>query len=742
MSRLKASLLVSLKDDTGSGARGVKQSLNDIERAERNLALARRGARLTRVEQEEDALQLARDRQAMRLEHERQAQIERRHRLTSMMLNGAAIGTVALGYAAAKSYSKFAGVERQIGRIALNADKGAQVVGPTLAKLQGIARDTAMSFEDVSSGLETLVASGRSLEDSMAFLPSVAMTAQASGAAISDIALSADALAGSMKISGADMQKAFDILVAGGKAGKFELKDMAQYLPSLLPAFAALGYEGTEGMQKIVAMLQVVRNQAGSSAEAATYLGNVFQKMYSEETAKKFKKFGVDLPKALDKAKREGRDVLDVFLDMTAMATKGDLSKLTQLFTDAEMQKGIRALMMGRGQLEQFTRSLGNVEGSALKDFNQIAEDSAAKIQRLSTLWDQFVTQIGGEVADVANPVLEKVTTAISDVQARSKAREEQGEMRANNRREFDRRMIALDPEKYDIKKNRLAQALLDDAFHDAETRLGRGEYKTLYDGVDAQLSARNRKDQYRHGYQPGKGQTSLGVPETRYPDALDPSGARVNGNGRPSKNGERRLTENVPLPGQRPTAESRQSERLQEALGQYGVGRSFVNDEAVRKAQDWSRKTWQDLSHAERRKRLRAASLEQVGMDGMFGAELEKAAGVAKGGVQPVEIVNPDALKGDGQGIMKGLEKSEPLDFPPKEVTILGTVTTQPSGVQTVRVANPTPIVAPINIGVTVNVASSADPQKIGDQVARQIRDRVKDAYAGLQADISWGNG
>ncbi|MGQ3295609.1 MAG: phage tail tape measure protein, partial [Shinella sp.] len=672
MGKLSANLVVSLKDDTSAGARGVKRSLTEIERAERNLALARRNSRLSRVDKAEDALQLARDREAMQLEHERQALADRRHRSMSMALNGAAIATTALGYAAAKSYSEFAGVERQIGRIALNADKSASIVGPTIVKLQNVAQDTAMSFEDVSSGLETLVASGRSLDDSMAFLPSVAMTAQASGAAISDIALSADALAGSMKIGASDMQRAFDILVAGGKAGKFELKDMAQYLPSLLPAFSALGYEGTEGMQKIVAMLQVVRNQAGSSAEAATYLGNVFQKMYSEETAKKFKKFGVDLPKALDKAKREGRDVLDVFLDMTTVATKGDLSKLTQLFTDAEMQKGIRALMMGRGQMEQFTRALGNVEGSALKDFNQIAEDSAAKIQRLSTLWGQFTTQVGAGVADAVNPVLEDVTRTITAAQARAEGRRMQGEFLESNREEHRRRYRAIlrrKPENRNLSEDELQSKLShgdivsDGMFKEDTQSLGEGKFRTVYDRLNQMERALNLWEQYSEGRaKTSTGRQNMGrLGVSKFPDAIDPTGQLVDEKGRPTRKGFPKLTSNVPIPEGKPTRENRDLGWRYKDLANYGQGRAMATDELVDMMRQRSLVELQK-SIQEEVSDYRAPPIDWLqflfgkAADDGFSFREHNGIDLRPSGTSE-KSATPEAMKGSGRGILDGLD-------------------------------------------------------------------------------------
>ena len=54
------------------------------------------------------------------------------------------------------------------------------------------ALDYSMTQDSVTDGLESLVASGRSLDDALSFLPSVAATAQAAGADITDIATTAE----------------------------------------------------------------------------------------------------------------------------------------------------------------------------------------------------------------------------------------------------------------------------------------------------------------------------------------------------------------------------------------------------------------------------------------------------------------------------------------------------------------------------------------------------------------------
>jgi TP901 family phage tail tape measure protein len=474
MSRLTATMVVDLTDKTGGKTRAIIGNLDRLKRAERDYMLADKGLRLSN-----------RDRAMERVLMAREAEIADRQQMMAAWGARAGAAVAAGGYMAAKAYGNYADLERRINRIVINADKGAQAIKPTMDTLRAVADDAKLPFQQVVEGFEALVASGRSLEESLAFLPSVATTAQASGAALTDIALSADSLAGSMNIDPSQMQKAFDILVAGGKAGKFELKDMAQHLPSLLPAFAALGYEGTEGLQKMVAMLQTVRNQAGSSSEAATYLGNVFNKMYSEETANKFKKnFDIDLPAALAKAKAEGKDVLDVFLDMTELATKGDLSRLTLLFTDSELQKGVRALLTQRDALESMNKSLANVDGSTLKDFNQIVSDSEAKVQALANNFDRFVTNVGKLAAMPLNPVLETFNEAISEAEAKGNYQKARDRVTIGEERErFDAMYRELNPDAWRREINQ--------AYTDAVSRVGRGQAATIFDELNTEIGRR-----------------------------------------------------------------------------------------------------------------------------------------------------------------------------------------------------------------------------------------------------------
>jgi len=328
----------------------------------------------------------------------------------AMMATARFLAPAALAYGIKNSVVAYAAVERRLNRIAINADKGRDSVDAMLKVVNRTSHDYAMSQDEVTTGLETLVAAGRSAEDAMAFLPSVTATAQAAGGEIADMATTADALGTSMGITASEMQHAFDILVTSGKQGKFELRDMARYLPSMAPAFAALGYKGEKGLSKLAAMLQTIRQRTGSAEEAATAAQNIFQKMESDQTVAKFKKFGIDLRREMSRARKEGRDLVDVFLDLSVKATKGDLSKIPQLFTDAQFQVGMRALLQGRQDMEGFQKALANVDGSTLHDLGQVLDDNQSKIDRMASSWEKLKLSFGNTVADSITSVADSVS--------------------------------------------------------------------------------------------------------------------------------------------------------------------------------------------------------------------------------------------------------------------------------------------------------------------------------------------
>lgn len=315
-----------------------------------------------------------------------------------------------LAAGAIKAEKAFATVERRMTRIGVTANASREEMAGALDVMRQLAQDLETPIDNVVDGLENLIASGKTLPEAMALLPSVARTAHAADAQFGEMATTADAISGAFGIAAGKMERAFDIIAAGGKAGKFELKDMAAQLPSLAPAFAALGYKGEEGLKRLTAAAQTVRMEVGSSGEAATSLMDVLTKMQSETVSNNFKKFGMNIRREMDKAKKNGEDTLEAFIRLSKKAVKGDLSKLPQLFTDKQMLIGMRALINHTGEFRDLLKSLGDAAGTVRGDIKRLSEDAQGDFDRLANAWKNLTESFGenlsasgltGKAADV-----------------------------------------------------------------------------------------------------------------------------------------------------------------------------------------------------------------------------------------------------------------------------------------------------------------------------------------------------
>lgn len=370
--------------------------------------------------------------------------------LVSTFAGAATIGAVS---SATKRFAEF---ERTLTRIGITAGASAGATAKAGEVLYNLAQNVALPMDEAVKGLDTLTSSGKSLEEAMAFLPSVLATAQASGAATEDIANTALKSADALKIETKHLQKAFDIMVTGGKAGQFELKDMAQYIPEIANGFAVLGYKGTDGLKKLIAIMQTLREKTGNASTAADQARNLFTKIYSQETKEKFSKFGINLTAHLDKARKAGKDILQTFVDLTKQAIKGDLSKLPLLFTDEQFLGAMRTLVTSEESLKRFLAALNGaeVDGAAFRDLNTVLGTTQTKIDQLGNSWDRFIKALGGTASGPVGSIMDAASDQLSFMEAVHEGLKKEG---ITDRFERNKRVIELtiNPD----ERDRLARA-------------------------------------------------------------------------------------------------------------------------------------------------------------------------------------------------------------------------------------------------------------------------------------------
>lgn len=490
-----------------------------------------------------------------------------------------AVPLMAAAYGIKTAITDFAQLERRMARVGITADASSDQIKQATQRVQGLAKEFALPLDQGIVGLETLTSAGLNLEEAMAFLPSVLATAQASGAATEDVANTAIKAADALKLSAGEMQQAFDIMVAGGKAGQFELKDMAQYIPELANSFASLGYEGQPGLQKLIAMLQTLREDTGSASAAATQAQNIFGKMYSEETSNKFKKFGIDIRKEMEAAKAAGEDAVSAFVRISKEAIDGDLSKLPQLFTDQEFRLGMQSLITSQESFEKFLAAVNGakVTGTVFRDLKTVMETTQTDIDRLSSSWGELLTSVGKGAVDLGlADLMSGGAQAIDDERAyfAGLSKEEaRGGSKGEAEEQYRQRYEAIYG---DLGVRGTWDADFQKSFRAAMARFGRGEAKTPYDDLQAIEEV-------------GGSQRFPGMKDAddraRLQKETEQEANRNNIDGLPLDRGSR-LPSRRPDPADAEIALSEQDQRRYYGRGRQSVPGAVADAEAERRAQ------------------------------------------------------------------------------------------------------------------------------------------------------------
>ncbi|CAP43230.1 phage tail tape measure protein [Bordetella petrii] len=280
------------------------------------------------------------------------------------------------------------------------------------------SRKTGQSVESVTSGVGSLVASGLAVGEAIATAETLGKAVTATGGTMEDMAQTAFSLNQQLGITAKQAGVAFDILNTAGKAGNFELAEMAKHAPKVGSLFKALGMQGLDAAASMGAAFQIVRTGAGSSDEAATNLSNLLGKMVAPETLKRFQKlYGVDMFGEIQEAQKRGEDVLQFFVDRTRQLTGGRADLVAELVPDVQAGSALRALMTEREQYQRIKRDALNSAGSVDADFSKMMGTAATQAENLSNSVGRLSKTIGqtllpaiGNVAGGLVTVIDRVT--------------------------------------------------------------------------------------------------------------------------------------------------------------------------------------------------------------------------------------------------------------------------------------------------------------------------------------------
>lgn len=301
-------------------------------------------------------------------------------------LMGAAVTGYALNRALAPAIGTAMDFETTLEDIGQKADMTGAALKSVGARIREIGKSVNRLPTDIAGSVDVLVGRGlggrteaENLENALAMAPAIGRTATAFRANATELAQAAHAVFLNFKVPAVEMQDAFDRMAMAGQEGGFELKRMAKWFPALGAAALSLGMKGTKAVADVSAALQIAVTGAADEDQAANNLANFFQKLTMKETVKNFRKFGVNVYKELEYARKKGLSPIEHMMNVLKKITKGNADLIPQIFGDKQVLEFIRPMWANMERYVEIRRKALEASGYTEQMFGRRMETARAK---------------------------------------------------------------------------------------------------------------------------------------------------------------------------------------------------------------------------------------------------------------------------------------------------------------------------------------------------------------------------
>lgn len=267
-------------------------------------------------------------------------------------------------------------------------------------------RDINIAPDELISAIEKIVGKTGDLQFAVDNMQNLAYAISATGAAGEDVgAMGADLME---KFGIKDQQeiiKTLGLLVNQGKAGAFELRDLATQGERVTAAYASTGRQGREAVAEMGAMLQMTRKATGGPEQTATALEALIRNFNDPMKRKILLDSGIRLMDPEDPKRM--RSVIEISKDIIRV-TKGDRSKIG-LAVDQEGIRALTAMMIEYNQtggfksIDEFLTTSSDPQ-TLLDDSKEVAQTFNSAMTSLRTAFMYFAnTNLAGPIQTLAD---------------------------------------------------------------------------------------------------------------------------------------------------------------------------------------------------------------------------------------------------------------------------------------------------------------------------------------------------
>lgn len=307
-----------------------------------------------------------------------------------------------------RTYAAASKMQAAMTEIGIKANLSQTQLGNMQQRLAALAPKVNQSTDALAGGVDVMTTMGLAADKAMGAIPAIGKAATATGASIADLSAASTSAIQNLGVAPDEVTKMLDVMTEAGNAGAFELRDMAQYFPQLTASAQFLGVKGVAGIADIAAALQIARRGAGDASSAANNLANFMDKIVTPQTVKNFKKFGVDVTRELQYAKKKGISPIEHFIKLIDAKTNGGQSDLlTQIFGDKQVMDFVRPMIAGYQDYLKIRDQANGATGAVDRAFAKRMENNAEKVKAFQIRLENLGTSIGanllGPVADAAD---------------------------------------------------------------------------------------------------------------------------------------------------------------------------------------------------------------------------------------------------------------------------------------------------------------------------------------------------
>jgi TP901 family phage tail tape measure protein len=306
------------------------------------------------------------------------------------MRMGALAGTAAMGAATAGTLALGAGFvygakdaldfDKALIRLKISAGGAMGDTSKMRDTFLELSKSTGVAKEELISGAQAYVALTGDGKGAAEAVKTFARVSVAASTPMSDVAGSAGAMAQQFGILPSEMEQAFSVLIAGGKAGKVELNDMASLTASLGAAFKQFkGSKGLDGVTNLGAIFQVAVRDFGTASEAATGLERLMAQIQAREFD--LAKAGVKVRVGGKPGKGEFKSLMDIVAALDKFQSK-DAKGFKEAFgNEINAQRTFRALRNGAKDVKALAVETRNANVVA-QDFAEFQNSSSGKMAK------------------------------------------------------------------------------------------------------------------------------------------------------------------------------------------------------------------------------------------------------------------------------------------------------------------------------------------------------------------------